>query len=214
MIVADNVYLLESTKGSFCYLLELADRLVLIDTCFAGRAGKMLAEIRRLGFDPVRITDILLTHHDVDHVGNAADLQKETKAKIWAPGSEVMYITGKKRRPGMKAVVAYMFRYKKPVIDAVYKDHWVLMPELKVLQTPGHTPGHVSFLWKDVLFTGDLVMTVKGIVRRLPGRSNWNEGVLSESIRSVGREAFRWICPAHGRPVERGVLWEQIPAGR
>jgi glyoxylase-like metal-dependent hydrolase (beta-lactamase superfamily II) len=61
-----------------------------------------------------------------------------------------------------------------------------------------------------VLFAGDLVMLMNGQLRPTAALLNSNTDQLRESIRMMASYSFRWICPAHGSPVERGDLWEKI----
>lgn len=61
-----------------------------------GRAKAMLAEIESLGLSPCGIRTIVLTHHDVDHIGNAKRLQEATCAKLWAPA--ISFTPGAGRR--------------------------------------------------------------------------------------------------------------------
>jgi len=77
-----------------------------------------------------------------------------------------------------------------------------------VIPTPGHTPGHVCLLYKDVLFAGDLVRTSKGQIEPMQSFINWDTDLSMESIRRVGDLPFKWICPAHGEPAKRDGEWD------
>jgi len=78
--------------------------------------------------------------------------------------------------------------------------------EIQVVPTPGHTRCHVCLLYREVLFAGDLVVTGGGKVKPSPVFMTWNTPVLMASIEKIKTYPFRWICPAHGRPLERGDL--------
>lgn len=77
MKIEENVYALESTKGSYAYLINDKE-MILIDTGNPRKFKNILKEIESLNIKPKNIKHILLTHHDVDHIGNAALLQEET----------------------------------------------------------------------------------------------------------------------------------------
>jgi glyoxylase-like metal-dependent hydrolase (beta-lactamase superfamily II) len=72
---------------------------------------------------------------------------------------------------------------------------------IKAIHTPGHSAGHLAFLWPGdggVLFTGDAANNVKGI----------NGPVLfedakpaAESLRTLTGEKFRVACFSHGAPI-------------
>jgi glyoxylase-like metal-dependent hydrolase (beta-lactamase superfamily II) len=160
MKIEENVYVLESTKGSYSYLIDDKET-ILIDTGYPGKVKDILKEIESLNINPKNIKHILLTHHDVDHIGNAKFLQKETGATLWAPKEDIPYILGDKSRPGIKKVATFLMRVKKPEKVEAYTDQKI--DDIKIIPTPGHTPGHVSFLYKDILFAGDLVRNAYGV---------------------------------------------------
>ena len=69
--------------------------------------------------------------------------------------------------------------------------------DLKILHTPGHSPGSICLYWNHhrVLFTGDLVFK-EGIGRTdLPGG---NGERLKESIRKLTHLDVEWLLPGHG----------------
>lgn len=169
----------------------------------------ILAEIKALGVEPQSIAHILITHHDVDHVGNAAALRQATGAKIWTSAADRPYVEGSRHRPATKRIAELLVRPVPPQVDAVFAEE---NPELDlvVVPTPGHTPGHVVFLYQDILFAGDLVVSQNGRLKPSPAVLTWNQAALRDSIRRVQGLSFRYICPAHGQPLERGTLWEQL----
>ena len=69
--------------------------------------------------------------------------------------------------------------------------------DLKIIHTPGHSPGSISLYLpeKKLLFTGDLVF--KGGIGRtdLPGG---NGSLLKESIKRLSELEFEWLLPGHG----------------
>src|SRR5579875_2384176 len=166
MEITKNVHILESTKGSYVYLV-LGQEPVLIDTGMPGRAEKMLAEIRRFGIEPRDIAHILLTHHDVDHIGNAKQLQKITEAKLWAPKEDVPYIHGDRSRSGVRKLTEIVMKVDCPMIENIYHAGQKI-GDVEVIPTPGHTLGHVSLLYKDTLFAGDLVTSSRGRLKPAP----------------------------------------------
>ena len=82
MEITKDVHLLQSTNGSYVYLV-LGEEPILIDTSLPGRATAILTELQTLGLKPTDLAHILLTHHDVDHIGSARALQQATGAKLW-----------------------------------------------------------------------------------------------------------------------------------
>ncbi len=207
MKIEENVYALESTKGSYSYLIKDKET-ILIDTGNPGKVKNILKEIESLNIKPKNIKHILLTHHDVDHIGNATLLQKETGATLWASKKDIPYILGDKSRPGIKKVASFLMRVKKPEKIKSYNDQKI--DDIEIIPTPGHTPGHVSFLYKDILFAGDLVRNSNGVLKKLPKMGNSDEKSLNESILKMSKYSFKWVCPAHGEPLEVKDKWKQL----
>jgi glyoxylase-like metal-dependent hydrolase (beta-lactamase superfamily II) len=207
MKIEENVYALESTKGSYSYLIKDKEA-ILIDTGNPGKVKDILKEIESLNIKPKNIKHILLTHHDVDHVGNATLLQKETGATLWASKKDIPYILGDKSRPGIKKVASFLMRVKKPEKIKSYDDQKI--DDIEIISTPGHTPGHVSFLYKDILFAGDLVRNSNGVLKKLPKMGNSDDKTLKESILKMNEDSFKWICPAHGEPLKIKDEWKQL----
>jgi glyoxylase-like metal-dependent hydrolase (beta-lactamase superfamily II) len=208
MKINDHVYMLDSTEGSHAYVI-LGEETMLVDTSLPGRGKKILEELERIHVKASDIKHILLTHHDGDHIGNAAMLEKATGATVWASAEDIPYIYGQKSRPGIKKYISMIMRITPPVKTQAYPaDNRI--GEVQVIATPGHTPGHVCLLYQDVLFAGDLVATSNGQIKPSPAMMTWDMPMLMQSIKKVAPLAFRWVCPAHGMPVERGDMLEKL----
>lgn len=207
MKITDNVYALDSTKGAYAYII-LGKEIILVDTGLKWQGKGILKELAAMNIKLEGIKHIVLTHHDLDHVGNAAMLQKLTGAKLWADSKDILYIKGYKTRPGIKRVFSFFNRVEKPGEIYTYNEN-AKIDDIQVIPTPGHTPGHVCILYKDVLFAGDLVKSKKGKIEPYPNM-NWDEALLKKSIKNISSIPFKWVCPAHGAPVRRENKWERI----
>jgi glyoxylase-like metal-dependent hydrolase (beta-lactamase superfamily II) len=200
MKVTSNVTMLESTFSSHVYLV-FTPQPVLIDTgmSFAGKGIR-----REIGAlcEPGDIRHILLTHHDVDHIGNAAWLQQWTGAAVYASATDIPYITGEKERHSFKKYIGRLSHVKPPEALQPLPDSGEICG-ITVVASPGHTPGHVCFMFDDVLFAGDLLEHKKGKLIPYPAAWNWDDAALKESVERVRALPFTWVCPAHGSPVRR-----------
>jgi glyoxylase-like metal-dependent hydrolase (beta-lactamase superfamily II) len=204
MKINDKVFLLNSTKGAYVYLI-LGKEIILIDTGLQFHRRGILKELAAMNIQLGDIKHILLTHNDLDHIGNAAKLQEETGAKLWASAQDIPYITGCMHRPSFKKFLPYIFRVKKPKDVIAYKDG-EKVGGVEIIPTPGHTPGHVCLLFEDVLFAGDLVKNVKGDLIPYPSFWNWDSLLLEASINKISGFSYKWVCPAHGEPIERNKI--------
>jgi glyoxylase-like metal-dependent hydrolase (beta-lactamase superfamily II) len=208
MEVTKQVHLLDAATGSHVYLV-LGAEPVLIDTGFPGRSQGIVANLAALGLKPNDIAHILLTHHDVDHVGNAKALQQLSGANLWAPQIDVPYIHGELNRPGIKRIVQTLIRVDKPHVDKIYAEGQKI-GSIEVIPTPGHTPGHVSLLYGDILFAGDLVRSNKGKLNAFPAMMTWNTSEYKKSLKHAGTLSFEIVCPAHGLPVKGANLRDAL----
>jgi glyoxylase-like metal-dependent hydrolase (beta-lactamase superfamily II) len=206
--ITKNVHLIEGTKGSFAYLI-LGPEPVLIDTSMPGRSDAMFSALHDIGVFPSDIAHILLTHHDVDHIGNARQIQLKSGAAVWAAAADVPYILGDKRPSGVRRVIRALMKYQTPVIDHTYSSGQTI-GDIEVIPAPGHTPGHVCFRYKDVLLAGDLVTSRKNKLHPAPPFLTWDKTELSKSLKEVGKLTYDWVCPAHGLPIRRGNLWDAL----
>src|SRR5215510_1626892 len=109
-----------------------------IDAPDAGAVGRALAE---KGW---RLTHILTTHHHGDHTGGNLALKGETGCTILGPRAEAAKV------PGIDTALGEGDAFK-------LGGH-----EVRVLDTPGHTAGHISY-WipsADVAFVGDTLFAI------------------------------------------------------
>ncbi|AKA70554.1 MBL fold metallo-hydrolase [Clostridium scatologenes] len=207
MKVAENVYALKSTRGAYAYII-LGEEIILVDTGLMWQGKKIIKELIAMNIKLEDIKHIVLTHHDLDHIGNVYMLQRLTKARVWASSEDIPYIMGNKERPGIKKLFSFVFRVKKPEKIESYSTSQQI-DGIEIIKTPGHTPGHVCVLYKDILFAGDLVKNKNGQLRPYPNM-NWDEALLMNSIKGISGIRFNWVCPAHGEPIERGNQWKDM----
>lgn len=198
MKLNNNIYMLDSSKGSYVYLIK-GEETVLIDTGLSFKRKGILKEIESLGVALTDIKHILITHHDIDHIGNLFLLQQLTGAKVWASREDIPIIYGDVDRSSFKKYLKYLFKVKIPEnINPYIPGESV--NGIEIIPTPGHTPGHVSLLYQDVLFLGDILENKHGTLRPYPKAWNWNNEVMLESIKKIAPISAKWFCPAHGMP--------------
>jgi glyoxylase-like metal-dependent hydrolase (beta-lactamase superfamily II) len=202
MEITKEVYLLDTARGSHAYLVYTPEP-VLIDTGLPFWGKAMLHELALLGLKDIR--RILLTHHDVDHIGNAARIEAISGAAVYASEHDIPYITGEKERHSFKKSIGLLMRVPSPSNLIPFEENAVL-DGIHVIPTPGHTPGHVCFLFKDVLFAGDLLENKKRALMPFPAPWDWDYQIMLESIQKISAYPFTWICPAHGKPIKRKDL--------
>ncbi|EIZ81357.1 beta-lactamase-like protein [Novosphingobium sp. Rr 2-17] len=130
---------------------------VLVDGGPAAAAPLVLANIRKLGFDPKDVRWIVATHEHDDHAGALAALKRATGAKMAALAAQKAVMeTGK---PSAEDPQAGDLTAIAPVhVDRVLKDGDSVIVGKIVLTahaTPVHAPGSTSWTWQscDAAFT-------------------------------------------------------------
>jgi glyoxylase-like metal-dependent hydrolase (beta-lactamase superfamily II) len=193
------------------YAVVVDDGVVLVDTGLPGRADKVANAVedarRRIG----EVHTILLTHWHPDHVGNVAELRRRSGARIVAHTIDAQVISGAKPRPTrafMRVVGAIMPAPEPvPVDETLTADGPIVVPGFAAFHTPGHTPGHVSFLLDrggGVLFTGDAVRGRRnGRIGRSPRMVTEDRAAELASIARLADLRFESAAFGHGRPISR-----------
>ncbi len=198
--------------GANVFLLA-SDNLTLVDTGFKGRSIHIIKEVKQLGYSPADIANIIITHHHADHVGSLAELKKATGAKVMAHPADAPYIDGRLPQPGpakprwLSKTLAPLHRLWTTIpvaVDILVNDgdELPILGGIKVLHTPGHTPGSISlFLPKErLVIAGDVL--AHRFRLRLPSKAFTVD--IAQEIHSIKRLAsldFDVMCFGHGSPL-------------
>jgi glyoxylase-like metal-dependent hydrolase (beta-lactamase superfamily II) len=91
------------------------------------------------------------------------------------------------------------------------RDGELVVGEFEVMETPGHTMGHVSYYWRrrQILFTGDALAVVGGRVSLMSRPVTPDLERARESARRLLGVDSDVICPGHRRPLVEGVAWQR-----
>jgi glyoxylase-like metal-dependent hydrolase (beta-lactamase superfamily II) len=192
------------------------DGFTLIDTSLAGAAPEILAAAQSLGA-PIR--RIVLTHAHVDHVGSADALVANLP--------DVMLVASERSLPLLYRPIDKSLRVGEPrnsfngglpgiaseVTHTVDDD--ALFGSLRCIATPGHLPGHFSFLDErdGTLFAGDAVVGVGRLSVTgwtpwyfpLPGFVMWSRPLAIASVRKLLDYPIERFACGHG-PVRPGGI--------
>ena len=212
------------------YLVGDRAAWLLVDSCTPGNENRIRrAAERRFGRDS-RPRAILLTHGHFDHAGSAGPLAAAWQVPIYAHSRELPYLTGHARYPpfnfappGFFTRIARFFPTETvnlgSQVEALPPDLAVpALPDWQMIETPGHTPGHVAFFRpRDrVLLAGDAVTTMNldsfwgTIAKRkqvcrppVPATSDWTGARRSVELLAGLRPSL--IAAGHGAPMQNAA---------
>ncbi|MFC5403354.1 MBL fold metallo-hydrolase [Cohnella soli] len=205
--------------------------VALVDTGFPGQLEQLLDGIRSYDVDPGRLNHILMTHQDIDHIGNLQTLVDNAPAPInvYAHFEEKPYIEGERRilrftdeaiasvdrmpdsvpeafKQGLKRL---MLNPPKANVQRTVEggERLSLCGGIVVIDTPGHTPGHVSYYHQPsrTLIAGDALTADNGVLRGPDPHSTLDMATAVDSLSNLlGFDIERVIC-YHGGVVEGDI---------
>jgi glyoxylase-like metal-dependent hydrolase (beta-lactamase superfamily II) len=176
--VAAEVSYLQDRIVNVCFVGEAGARdreWTLIDAGLPGAADKIKRAAAGL-FGDARPNAIVLTHGHFDHIGSVRALAREWDVPVFAHELELPYLTGRSAYPppdplvggGLNSVLSVLFPRGPinlgPRVQVLPADGTVPgMRGWRWVPTPGHSPGHVSFVRDSdrTLIAGDAFVTTK-----------------------------------------------------
>jgi glyoxylase-like metal-dependent hydrolase (beta-lactamase superfamily II) len=146
------------------------DRSVVVDVGPSRSINLLLQSLQEMGIK--RVDHVLLTHIHADHAGGLAEfLEVFPMAKVICHPKAVNHLIdpAKLWAGTQKALGELAFTYGP--ISPVKKDRLIPHPEahvpgLEVIETPGHAPFHLCFVYEGKLFAGEaggIYLKVKGL---------------------------------------------------
>ncbi len=205
--VEPGVYLF-SRASIYQYLLVEDSTAILIDTGLSLFADSLLRELG--GVLPGRHLDsILITHADGDHTGGIQPIRRVFQGKIGASEAEAAAMRkGRMSRPVLtrnrlwrllvKAALP-IFNTPPVEIDSILTPGQSIpvLGGLQVLDSAGHTPGHLSFFLpkQRILFAGDSIVERNHVPSPAIGYNCWNEELSRRSFeRQMAVQPLHLCC--------------------
>lgn len=158
-------------------------------------AERILDYVNQKGW---KVSAILLTHGHSDHIAAVNELRQKTKASVYAYEAEKeMLLDMRLNMSDTMTSGGVTVEPDKLLHDG--QDLTLSGIQLKVIHTPGHTPGGCCFYCEEAgcLFAGDTLF--QGSV----GRSDFPGGSMGALIRSIKEKLFvlpdtTTVYPGHG----------------
>ena len=219
--LAPNIFYISGENNSrfpycACLYLKGDNMRVLVD---AGMGAKNLAPAREMGIDL-----LILTHCHIDHRLTLSDVPE---VPVWCHENEAVYLKDSDsfftamgfKRSGLE--IPRLIALPRSILE-IEIAHELVDGEsidiggitLETIHTPGHSPGHLSFLIPEheLLFSGDIDLTPFG---PFYGHDFGNIQDFIASIQKLKKVSAKKIATGHAGPFqgkvdERLKAYEQI----
>lgn len=184
------------TDGLTVLLVETGDGLILVDGGLPQSAPLIVDNVRSLGFDPLDIVAIFVSHAHFDHAGGVNAIQRLTRATVYTSEAALATLASGQLQRDDPQYVPESAAGSFPAIGKV-----VAVPDgdgitfgevtMTAVYTPGHTPGGVTWTWQscalgtcyDVVYADSLTSV------SAPGFSFAASGAAEALIDSAGKIA-------------------------
>ncbi len=175
-----------------CYIVQSGKEALVVDA--GDEADRIRRFLTEMGLKPKMI---VATHTHFDHVLGVEGLRAETGAPFLIHKDDLPILES------MQARVQQFMGFSvppPPKVDSYLKegDQLTLGNEtIRILHTPGHSPGSISLAGKNYVFTGD------ALFNQSIGRTDLPGGDYERLIRSIKQKLFQLadntlVYPGHG----------------
>ncbi|NRY59019.1 MBL fold metallo-hydrolase [Clostridium beijerinckii] len=186
--------------------------VILIDAGLPGQIENIREEVEKAGVSFDRINKIIITHHDLDHIGSLSSIVKNSKSEIevLAHSGERPYIEGDKigikitpeRLSSMPDSMKETIKQLKTKVNRIVKDEENLpyCGGIEVIYTPGHTPGHICLYLRKykALVTGDAMNVVNNELIGPNPEYTFDMEQAMESLKKLTKYDIETVICYHG----------------
>ena len=177
-----------------CYLVYNDEALLIIDP--GEDAAKIKTQFEKTRQQPVAI---LLTHTHYDHIGAVEELRQFYQIPVYVSpleqswlGDPILNLSGLGRHDDIANIIVSPAEYEFEM-----KTYRLGNMTFRVVPTPGHSIGSVSFIFDDFVVSGDALF--KGSI----GRTDLYTGNLEQLLHSIQTQLFVLpdefaVYPGHG----------------
>ncbi|WP_018629805.1 MBL fold metallo-hydrolase [Niabella aurantiaca] len=204
------------------YILKKGTDVVLIDAGMRSDASDIKGALERIGIPVKRITAVILTHWHNDHSAGTAVLKELSGCKTFCHIDEADYF---QKKPGSRLRrladfipergILVLFKGligdvvpRRVTIDHLVSDGDVILQDLEVIKTPGHTNGHIAIYDRSTafLFAGDALAVIHQRLRLMAGPVTPDkENARASIMKLLSGRMISSICPGHREPLVTNV---------
>ena len=203
---------------------------ILIDCGYPGSLTTIESGLKILGLSPEKLSKVIITHHDHDHVGSLREIEeKYPHVEIFCSSIQFPYLTGEKKslrvqqaeqelasqemtsdeRQFIQHTVEYLLTIE-PIHRAQPLPSNGLLPwadGVEIIDTKGHMPGHISVYIRDskTLVAGDALVIEDGELRCSRPEYTFNMTAALKSIEALLKYPIERIICYHGGEYTRDI---------
>ncbi|MCC0657910.1 MBL fold metallo-hydrolase [Clostridioides sp. ES-S-0123-01] len=220
--------ILGKDKVIYIPVIYTEDEVTLVDTGLPDQGDLIIDALNNSNTSFNKLKNIVITHHDIDHIGNIKYLREKSKndIKVYAYKSEVNYITGEEtpfklcmleqeidslndKMLDMLNAMKFGFKSSYTTVDVSLNNHEVLnlSEEVEVIHTGGHTRGHICLYLKKskVLIAGDLLEIKDGKLRPVDVMHS-DKQELIKAIKKLSNYDIEEIVFSHGGLYKKNII--------
>jgi glyoxylase-like metal-dependent hydrolase (beta-lactamase superfamily II) len=199
--------------SSFAFV-EDDGRVTLVDAGTKRSPKRLVAGLEHIGVGPSDVTRIVVTHAHPDHVGGLVAMRGRTGATVAVHERDAAYVREGKGPVLDRTTLGGRLLRRNPgagptPVDEELVDGQVLdvVGGLRVLHTPGHTPGHVSLLHEPsgTLVTGDSIWNMRGRMTWSVPMFCTDHRLAKETAHVLGELDYEIAAFAHGPEIRDGA---------
>jgi glyoxylase-like metal-dependent hydrolase (beta-lactamase superfamily II) len=192
--------------GVNVYLIDGGGEWLLIDVGYQDVIAELIDLIRQMDFNLSRCRMIIATHADADHIQGIAMARDLLKTKVAAHPTCVEALQTGDTETTFARIKAQNIDLPLPPcpVDLLLNEGDTIPVgdvSLKVWNTPGHTPGQLSFKMNDLLFVGDNIYK-DSCVGAIDAHHGSDLRDFVTSLERIQADDSKYLLPSHG-PVFR-----------
>lgn len=208
----------ESSVNAF--LINTGSKLVLVDTgagnLFGPTLGKLQASLKAAGYQPEQVDAVVITHLHPDHLGGlvAGDKLAFPNATVHMAKAEADFWTNAENAKKAPAEAQSMFQQATAMLTPVttagklkpFEGDTELVPGIKAVNTPGHTPGHSVYsveskgqklvLWGDLMHIAAVQFPDPSVTIQFDSDSKAAAAQRKKAYADAAKNGY-WIAASH-----------------
>ncbi len=202
------------------YLINTGTKLVLVDTgagtLFGPTLGKLQASLKAAGYQPEQVDEIYITHLHPDHLGGLMNVDKIAfpNAIVRMGKADLDYWTSSEAMQKAPTDMQTMFKQAMGVMGAYSAAGKVkpiegdteLVPGIKAIANPGHTPGHTLYaveskgqklmLWGDLMHVAAVQFPNPAVTIQFDTDSKAAAAQRKKEFEKAAKDGY-WVAASH-----------------